>query len=148
MGKDNSYSKIFRKYLNISFLLFIVWEFLQSSFYDNSGITIFKLIYYRVHCTIGDIMILSFCIFIWGILKRKNNWIKKPSKIDYLGVTVLGLCYTIFSEVRNVFIVKSWAYSSSMPLIPFVNIGLIPIIQWITLPTIIIYLSIGSKKYK
>lgn len=146
MEKRVDYLKIFKKYLITSFFIFIAWEFLQSSFYDNTGIPIFKIIYYRIHCTIGDIMILTFCIFLWGVIKQKKEWNEKPNYADYLGITVLGLSYTIFSEVRNVFIVKSWAYSSSMPLIPIFNIGLIPIVQWIFLPALIIYLSVGIKK--
>ncbi|MCS5422900.1 MULTISPECIES: hypothetical protein [Psychrilyobacter] len=34
---------------------------------------------------------------------------------------------------------KSWAYSDLMPMIPGTHIGLIPIIQWLTLPSVILY---------
>ncbi|MGL4947655.1 MAG: hypothetical protein ACRC4X_08390, partial [Cetobacterium sp.] len=46
-----------------------------------------------------------------------------------------------FSEIHNVKILKSWSYSNLMPIIPIIDVGIVPIIQWLILPTLIIYLS-------
>lgn len=137
--------KLIKKYLATSFIIFVFWEFLQSLFYKNTRIPIFKLMYDRIHCTIGDIMILSIAVLIWILLKRNFSWIKNPKFIDYFWITIFGVSYTLFSEIYNVQIIKSWTYSNLMPIIPFIHVGLVPVIQWLILPSLIINLSIRKK---
>lgn len=45
-----------------------------------------------------------------------------------------GLGYTAFSEWMNTAIGASWAYSEWMPVMPFVPIGLSPLLQWVVVP--------------
>ena len=47
---------------------------------------------------------------------------------------VLGIGYTIFSEWLNVEVRRSWAYSSAMPVLPWLGTGLAPVLQWIFVP--------------
>ncbi|MGL5918233.1 MAG: hypothetical protein ACRCYM_03205 [Cetobacterium sp.] len=141
MNKRFTYAVFTKRFLFLSFIFFGIWEFSQSFFYENEGLSISNLVYNRLHCTIGDIMILSSVLLIWSFIKYNFSWIQNPKLADYLGVTFLGILYTVFSEIHNVKILKSWSYSNLMPIIPIIDVGIVPIIQWLILPTLIIYLS-------
>ena len=39
-----------------------------------------------------------------------------------------------FSEWLNLVIRKSWQYSELMPVVPIVDVGLSPLLQWVLLP--------------
>ena len=96
-------------------------------------------------------MIISWSIFILffgGLLfLRKNLFYFRFIRRDYILVTILGLSYTVFSEYINVFVHQSWTYSSLMPVLPFIYLGVIPLIQWSILPAFILYFVKNNLNY-
>lgn len=84
-------------------------------------------------------MILGASMVIWSFLRNNYLWFFAPKGKDYLVVTLMGISYTAYSEILNVVVRESWGYSDLMPMIPGTHIGLIPIIQWILLPSLILY---------
>lgn len=44
--------------------------------------------------------------------------------------------YTIFSEWLNIVVRKSWQYSELMPVVPFIDTDLSPLLQWIIIPNL------------
>ena len=63
-------------------------------------------------------------------------------------VMLTGAAGAVLSEKRHLKI-GSWAYDESMPIVPFVNVGLLPVLQFFLLPVSIYFLSfyIISKVY-
>lgn len=53
--------------------------------------------------------------------------------------TVLGLTYTIFSEILNTRIKGTWGYTELMPIVPVIEIGGMPFLQWLLIPPILIW---------
>jgi hypothetical protein len=112
------------------------WEFAQLPLF-----TIWKtgsardIIFAAAHCTGGDILIATasvvLALLFWG-----RGWpIARHTYQRVAALTVLlGLSYTVFSEWLNVVVRKSWAYSDLMPVVPIVNAGLSPLLQWIVVP--------------
>ena len=47
---------------------------------------------------------------------------------------IFGLAYTLFSEWFNIEVRETWAYSDLMPVIPIIDAGLSPVLQWIVIP--------------
>jgi len=133
-------TKYFIVFFFFSFMIFGMWEWVQTPFFTDITDNINTIVWYRVHCTIGDIMILGISLVIWSLYKKDNLWFFYPKKKDYLAVTILGASYTAYSEILNVVIRKSWGYSELMPTIPGTHIGLVPVIQWLILPSVIIYI--------
>ncbi len=123
-------------FIFLNLLLFGMWEWLQTPFFIDITNNINMIVYFRAHCTIGDIMILSAAVLFVCLIKRDYRWLSRPSRKDYASVTILGVLYTGFSEILNVVIRESWAYSNYMPMIPGTHIGAIPIIQWLLLPSV------------
>lgn len=132
--------KYFIVFTFFSFLIFGMWEWVQTPFFKDITDNLNLIVWYRIHCTVGDIMILGISVIAWSFIHKNNDWFLSPKKKDYLAVTLMGVLYTSYSEILNVVIRKSWGYSSLMPMIPGTHIGLIPIIQWLTLPSLILYI--------
>jgi Na+/serine symporter len=53
--------------------------------------------------------------------------------------TTFGISYTIFSEIKSITIKDLWGYSDLMPVIPFIGVGVVPLIQWIVIPPLIVF---------
>jgi len=59
-------------------------------------------------------------------------------KVKLLLFIAFGVSYTIFSEIKNVSLYKLWDYSSLMPVIPYLKVGIVPLIQWIIIPPFLV----------
>ena len=51
-----------------------------------------------------------------------------------------GVGYTVFSEWLNTAVRGSWAYADAMPIVPWLGIGLAPLLQWIVVPCVAFWL--------
>ena len=47
---------------------------------------------------------------------------------------VVGVGYTVFSEWLNIVVSEAWTYSEQMPIVPVIDAGLSPLMQWIVIP--------------
>lgn len=116
-------------------VLNLIWEILQLPFYTlwNMG-TPGEIAYAVIHCTGGDVLIgvfvalISTTVLRAGLFQVRGSWQFPMLFIPF------GLTYTIFSEWLNVSVVKGWAYSDLMPLIPPLGTGLTPTLQWVIVP--------------
>jgi hypothetical protein len=52
-----------------------------------------------------------------------------------LAAVAMGVGYTIFSEWLNIVVREAWAYRDIMPVIPVIDAGLTPFLQWLVVPT-------------
>src|SRR3546814_3939670 len=67
-------------------------------------------------------------------LVGRASWPQVDSRRIVAVAVVLGLSYTLFSEWLNIEIRQSWAYRDIMPVVPIVDAGLSPVLQWIIVP--------------
>ena len=116
-----------------------VWEFMHSPLYADHANGLWYVIWTRLHCTVGDVMIML-CSF-WGtsLLFRSRVWMRQSGFVTVFCFSVLGLGYTIYSEWYNTTVSKTWQYAASMP--ELWGIGLSPILQWVVLPPAVVYLA-------
>ena len=123
-----------------SFLLNFVWEVLQTPFFVDISTEITTIIWYRFHCTLGDVMISLGSFWLVALISKTRTWFLNPTKKKLLLFVAFGVSYTIFSEIKNVSLNKLWAYSDFMPVIPYIDVGIVPLIQWIILPPLLIFI--------
>jgi hypothetical protein len=123
-----------------SFLLNFVWEALQTPFFADISDKINTIIWYRFHCTLGDVVITLGCFWLVALITKSRSWFLNPTKNRLLMFVAFGVSYTIFSEIKNVSLNKLWGYSELMPVIPFIEVGIIPLIQWIIVPPLLIFI--------
>ena len=123
-----------------SFLLNFVWEVLQTPFFVDISTEITTIIWYRFHCTLGDVMISLGSFWLVALISKSRIWFLNPTKKKLLLFIAFGVSYTIFSEIKNVSLNKLWAYSDFMPVIPYIDVGIVPLIQWIIIPPLLVFI--------
>ena len=115
-----------------------VWEFLHSPLYADHTRGLAYILWTRLHCTVGDLLILLFAFWTTSLLFRTRYWISKGSGLAVVVFVSLGLAYTAWSEWFNTSIRLTWSYSPTMPTV--FGIGLSPLLQWVIIPLILLLL--------
>ena len=143
--------KIFKRFFLImaviSFILNEVWELLQMPLYEQP---IYKM-GHIAFCTLGALadMIMVLLLYVcFGFLYKNAFWIWQSNWIKIFFVMLTSAAGAVLSEKRHL-LIGSWAYDQSMPIVPFVNVGLSPLLQFLLLPVIIYFVSlyVSSKFY-
>ncbi|MFQ5789950.1 MAG: hypothetical protein ACE5JI_05670 [Acidobacteriota bacterium] len=124
-----------------AFLLHGNWEWLQSPFYDDRTTSIRTIVWYRFHCTLGDVLILLGCAVAVSLFCRGTEWLAAPRRRHLIFLSALGTAYTAGSEQVNVGLLQAWSYSALMPVIPGTFIGLVPLLQWVLLPPVAVSMA-------
>ena len=122
----------------ISFFINFFWEMVQTPLYDDvPRKTYLQILISRLHCTLGDVLILLSAYWIVAWFANNRYWVTLFRPQHFLGFTLLGLGYTLFSEWVNIDIRSAWGYSPLMPRLPWIGMGLTPFVQWLILPPVI-----------
>ncbi len=126
------------------------WEFMQVPFYRDMGTTDhWQGIKACSQATLGDSLIML--IAFWGVAAvRGRFWLLRPTAPQVAGFASVGLAITIAIEhlATSGAWFTSWSYSERMPIVPLVNIGLLPFSQWIFLPPLVVWFcrrQIGAR---
>ena len=98
------------------------------------------ILYGLVHCTLGDLLILLVAYWVVALLNRNRYWYRSNILVNGFLFTLLGLGYTIYSEIVNVSIKGNWDYTELMPIIPVIDIGGMPFMQWVLVPPVLLWL--------
>jgi len=115
-----------------------IWEFAQSALYTDHDRGWWYVTWTRLHCTVGDVMILLSAFWIVSFAFRTRSWAAGKRHSACVLFIVSGLGYTIFSEWWNTSIRDSWQYADVMPVV--FGIGLSPVAQWIVIPPVVLRL--------
>lgn len=124
-------------------LLSLIWESAQIPFYTiwQDG-TWGEIAFAVVHCTAGDVLISVFSATCAALLTVKWWPGDARTRLIFTGYFIgFGVSYTFFSEWLNVAVRKSWAYSPLMPVIPPLDTGLLPVLQWVVVPMLASWLN-------
>lgn len=128
-----------------------IWETVQMPLYTlwRTG-SRWEIAYAVIHCSVGDMLIGGWALAT-SVGTVGRDWrLKIAARRRVIFTTVLlGVSYTLFSEWLNVSILKRWAYSDLMPVVPLIGVGLAPLLQWIAIPFVTFHLAIkGSSGLK
>jgi hypothetical protein len=113
-----------------------LWEAAQSPLYADRGGSVRYLVWSRLHCALGDVVILLGCYWVIALLWRDRRWSATRRLAPRVLFVVLGMAYTIASELLHTRLFVSWAYASEMPRI--FGVGLTPILQWLLIPSVLL----------
>ncbi|ORE91779.1 hypothetical protein ATO13_19345 [Stappia sp. 22II-S9-Z10] len=124
-----------RRYMTFVAVANLVWEFAHMPLYTlwRTG-TPLEIAFAALHCTGGDVLIALSAVMLTLFLVGSPAWPAVRSRQVVSLTIVFGLGYTIFSEWLNIEVRQSWAYSDLMPVIPIIDAGLSPVLQWIVIP--------------
>ena len=120
------------------FGLNLVWEAIQTPLYADAYRELSYLAWTRLHCTLGDVLILLVCFWGTALLFGGRDWIVARGVVPAMTFVALGLLYTTWSEWWNAGIRGTWSYSPSMPTLW--GLGASPLLQWIVVPFLVLAL--------
>ena len=128
---------VFRRYIPFVAAVNLAWETAQLPLYTlgrdgTPGEQAFAVL----HCTGGDVLIATTALLLALMTAADGRWPGHPPIYRRVAALTVGLgvLYTIFSEWLNIVIRQSWAYSDLMPVVPVIDTGLSPLMQWIVVP--------------
>lgn len=130
----------------LAFLLNFTWEFLQIPLYKGSSYSI-SFIAFCALASVADAIMVLLLYFAFTFILKNMFWVEFLNTQQIIVIILTGGTGAILSEMRHLSL-GSWAYADSMPIIPYVNVGLSPILQFMILPLLTYFLSFRNfKKY-
>lgn len=126
-----------RRWLAVMAAANLLWETAHLPLYTiwDSG-SPSELAFAVIHCTGGDILIGLSSLTLALLLIGDSSW-PVVGRIRIGALTMaFGLSYTIFSEWLNIEVRQAWEYGDLMPIVPLINTGVSPILQWSIIPLV------------
>lgn len=126
-----------RRYLLFSALAHLLWEIAHTPLYTiwvegTPGEIAFAI----VHCTGGDLLIATSTLLLALFMVGNARWPEQRVGPVILAAVIMGVSYTVFSEWLNIEVRGAWAYREAMPVVPLLDAGLTPLLQWVVAPSI------------
>jgi len=130
-----------------SFLFNFAWEMLQMPLYEDMRLNMQTAIFCGL-ASVADAIMVLLIYFVLALIYKDPLWIKHLNLKRTLIIVLLGGTGAVLAEIGHLS-QDNWAYASSMPIIPFINVGLSPILQFMFLPVLSYYLSfyLSKKNY-
>lgn len=131
--------------LVLAFLLNFAWEVIQMPLFKDASFNIEHIAFCAL-ASVADAIMVLLIYFCFALIYRNPLWVENLTLPRILLLMLVGAIGAIIAEMRHVS-AGSWAYGKSMPIIPIVDVGLSPVLQFMLLPTLIYYLSFKIKNY-
>ncbi len=124
-------------------LLNYPWELMQVPFYEGMAAAAhWEAVKVCTWATLGDGIIML--IAYWGaaIVARDRRWFFKRRPMPLIVLLAVGVAITVLLE-RLATVSDNpewgWRYAERMPIVPGLEIGLTPFLQWIVLPLLLVW---------
>ncbi len=115
-----------------------IWEIAQAPLFVEMEASI------GWHCFVASLGDGLLVILIYGtgaLLRRDSAWFQQPVFRDYALILLLGAALAIVVEWVALHVLQRWSYTTGMPIVPIVNIGLTPLLQMLVLPPVILRIA-------
>ena len=128
--------------LVFSFLLNLAWEIWQVPFFRGMAEQPHWLgVKACTQAAFGDAGIALAAFWATTIIVGKRGWIARP-RTPHVAVFIgAGSFATFFLEWLATGHLDRWAYSDAMPRLPLLGTGLLPVLQWLIIPPLVIWLT-------
>ena len=124
------------------FLLNFVWEMWVVPFYAAIGqMDHWDAIRLCTRAAFGDVVILLAAFWVAAIIARSRNWLVTPRPLPFTVYLGIGLAVTVVFEYLATGVFGRWAYAEAAPVVPVLETGLAPVLQWLLLPPLALSLS-------
>ena len=88
----------------------------------------------------GDAVILLAAFWATACLWRARMWITQPSLNATVAFVAMGIVVTIALEWWATGDSGRWTYAKTMPTIPGLGTGVLPLLQWLLIPPLVVWL--------
>jgi len=138
--KNNSrYHKTLWSICLLGFGLNWIWEVAQGPLY-KSFVYDLEHISFCGLASIADMFMVILLWFAFALIYKDIFWIGHISGSRVFWLILAGGLGAILAEMRHT-AAGNWSYAQDMPIIPWVEVGLSPVLQFSFLPFIIFYLT-------
>jgi len=127
----------------IAFLLNVVWENAQAPLFAGY-LSLSQHFTICLWATIGDVVFTLSVYFGISLLKNDFGWITRLSGKDIAVIAVMGFFLAVGIEWRALLFGK-WNYTDAMPIVPYLRVGLAPVLQMTLLLPFSFYLAKSAK---
>jgi hypothetical protein len=126
-----------------AFLLNLPWELWQVPLFERMPVAPhWDAVQICSRAAAGDAVIALVAYWAVALVLRTRAWVISPTVSETLGFTACGVAITAVIErlALGGLWVQGWTYSPLMPVVPGMGVGLSPLIQWLALPPLVIWL--------
>ena len=116
-----------------------LWELVQSPLYFPPS-RLSDVLWHCFAASLGDGVIVGLIYGFCAILFRERDWYVRMSRPRLAAMLTAGLAVGVLVEwvgLRT----HRWIYADTMPLIPGVQVGLVPTLQMLVLPPLIFWVA-------
>jgi hypothetical protein len=125
-----------------AFALNMLWELAQvfafSSLNKASALEIFILV---TIASIADAIITLVAFLTVALIRRDRRWWKSAGAADFLIFAVVGMISAVLIETIALSR-GTWTYGEYMPVIPLLEIGLLPLLQLTLLLPAVLWIAL------
>lgn len=129
----------------LAFALNFAWEVVQGPLYEGYQYD-WKHISMCALASIADMFMVLILLFGFGLIYKNVFWIEHLNVSGILVLVLVGGTGAILSEMWHT-ARGDWTYTESMPLLPWVEVGLSPVLQFMILPALTYSLSSYRLKF-
>jgi hypothetical protein len=123
-----------------AFLLNFPWEFLQVPFFkDLPTAPHWEATQRCVWATLGDTGVALIAYWVTALLGRSRGWIFAPRPSSLVTFILADVAISSVIEELSTHRLSRWTYSDWMPIVPFMHIGLLPLLQAAVLTPLILW---------
>ena len=90
--------------------------------------------------SLGDSFMLVVMFWLIAAFLKSRQWIFCLNSYRIGSFLAIGILMTVVFEALAVGPLNRWSYSDLMPMLPIIGTGLAPILQWLTLPLLILWI--------
>jgi hypothetical protein len=129
---------------SLAFFLNWIWEVAQGSLYIDFKFNLVSIAFCGL-ASIADMLMVFILLFGFGLIYGNVFWVHQLNANKTAWLMLAGFLGAIVAEIAHTS-KGSWAYAESMPLLPWLEVGIAPILQFTILPLIIFIVSIRIYK--
>lgn len=124
------------------FLTHFVWEMFQVPLFAGMAEAPHSsVVWLCIRATVGDVLILLTSYWFSSMVCGHRQWLLEGDRKPAITLVSTALIVTIVMEWLATGPFDRWEYADSMPTIPLVGIGFAPLLQWLLLSPLIMWLS-------
>lgn len=124
------------------FLVHFVWEMLQVPWFTGMAEASHgSVVWLCIRATGGDVLILLASFWFSSTVRGHRRWLLEGEWKPGVILVITALVVTVILEWLATGPLQRWEYGESMPIIPLVGVGLTPLLQWLLLPPLILWLA-------
>lgn len=116
----------------IAFVLNLPWEVLHGTLYQGFAFDLAHMAW-CLRASVVDALYTTMLFAVIAGIKRNKGWLAAPSRGDLGAIILTGLVVAILIEYWALGM-ERWAYTSWMPVLPGMQVGLSPVVQLMVLP--------------